>query len=106
MPEYSWYLTRFAGINNDGPVGSIVGPSADLGEGLTVQSVLEVLNSGNAFDFGYTPAENDSLRISRSVKNSYYQYMSFLYKNGQWSVGMNPPFKTMSEDVAKGNVFN
>ena len=105
LPEYTWQLARFAGINHDGPVGSIVGPSGDLGQGLTVQNILQVLNSGTGFDFAYSPADKDCLRIIRSVKDSGHQYMSFLYQNGAWSEGMNPPFTTKTEGIAEGGIF-
>jgi len=103
--EYIWRLTRFIGVDDDGPVGSIVGPSEDLGKGLTVPNVLRILNSGDGFDFAYTPVEKDALMISRAVKGAYRGYMSFIYIEGQWLEGMNPPFTTKTEELAKGNVF-
>ena len=106
MPDYKWYLTRFIEIDENGPMGSIVAPSRDMGEGLTLQTVLGILNGDHAFDFAYSPAEDDCLRITRSAKDSYYQYMSLLYKNGQWEEGMNPPFTAKLEEIAKGDVFN
>lgn len=86
-------------------MGSIVGPAADLGQGLTVHNVLQILNSGDAFDFTYSPEENDSLNISLSDRKEGYVYMSFLYKAGQWSPGMHSPFSTKTEEIASGNVF-
>ncbi|HWK03530.1 MAG TPA: hypothetical protein VNS58_07855 [Puia sp.] len=106
MPDYQWHLTRFIGTDENGPMGSIVAPSRDMGEGLTLQTVLEILNGGHAFDFAYSPAEKDSLRISRSAEGSYYEYMSLLYEEGQWREGMNPPFTTEMEEIASGQVFN
>jgi hypothetical protein len=105
IPEYTWHLTRFAGIDQDGPMGSIVAPSRELGEGFTVQNILQVLNSGTGFDFTYFPADKDCLQISRSAKDSGYEYMSFLYQNGAWSEGMNPPFTTKIEEISKGGIF-
>jgi hypothetical protein len=105
LPEYTWWLSRFTGPDDSGIMGSIVGPSSDLGEGLTVAAVIDVLHSGHGFDFPYFPAENDSLRISISGKDKGYRYMSFLYQKGNWTEGMNAPFTTRSEELAKGNVF-
>ena len=104
LPEYIWRLNRFIGSEDNGIMGSITAPSADMGEGLTIETVIRVLQSGNGFDFPYSPAENDCLAISRSVKSSY-AYMSFLYKDGKWEEGMNPPFTTKSEEIANGEVF-
>jgi hypothetical protein len=106
MPDYQWHLTRYIGTDENGPMGSIVAPSRDLGEGLTLRTVLGILNGGHAFDFAYSPVEKDSLRISRSANGSYYEYMSLLYEGGQWREGMNNVFTTMTEEVAKGQVFN
>lgn len=103
LPEYQWYLTRFIAIEDIGIMGSIVAPSRDLGKGLTLQNVLDVLNSGKGFDFEYSPSEQDCLRISRSAKNEY-AYMSFLYQDGQWIEGMHPTFTTKSEVISSGGI--
>lgn len=106
LPEYKWQLTRYAGKIENGPVGSIIGPSADLGEGLTEEAILEVLNSGEAFDFAYQPAEDDSLNVSYKPGNSqFYGYSSFIFKSGSWTTGMNPPFVSKLEWIARGDVF-
>lgn len=83
-----------------------MGPSADLGKGITIQNVLDVLNSGNGFDFDYSPEENDSFGISLSDRSSGYQYMSFLFKEKKWSIGQHSPFSTKTEEIAQGQVLN
>lgn len=105
MPDYQWHLTRYIGTDENGPMGSIIGPSRDLGEGLTLPAVLGILNGGHAFDFAYSPAEKDSLRINKSANGSYHGYMSLLYVDGQWKEGMNDVFKTETENIASGKVF-
>ena len=103
LPDYRWSLVRYAGTEDIGIMGSIVGPSADLGKGLTRQNVLDVLNNGNGFDFEYSPAEQDCLRIDYSTAREY-AYMSFLYENGQWIEGMHPPFTTKLEAISSGKI--
>ena len=103
LPEYQWSLVRFAGTEDIGIMGSIVGPSADLGKGLTSQNVLDVLNEGNGSDFEYSPFEQDCLRIDRRTPGEY-SYMSFLYEDGQWIEGMHPPFTTKLEAISSGKI--
>jgi hypothetical protein len=104
IAAYKWRLTRFRGLDDSGKMGSIIGPSQDLGHGLTAEAVLKVLNAGNCFDFDYSPEVNDSLQLSRSANKSDYAYMSFLYDGMQWVQGMNPPFTTISEELGKGGI--
>jgi len=106
MPDYQWHLTRYMGTDENGPMGSIIGPSRDLGQGLTLAAVLGILHGGEAFDVPYTPVEKDCLRISKSANGSYYGYMSLLFSNGQWEAGMNDVFRTKTENIASGQVFN
>ena len=106
MPEYKWQLKRFAGHFDRGVTGTITGPSADLGRGITLPNVLAVLNSGNGFDFDYSPEENDSFGISLSDNSSGYRYMSFLFREGKWAIGQHAPFNTKTEEIAKGAIFN
>lgn len=101
--EYTWRLTRYLGKDENGPVGSIVGPADDLGNGLTSERILSFLNGGKAFDFEYMPLEKDSIRFHRKAKDGYW-YMSFLYEDGQWVEGMNPVFTSVTEEIAKGKV--
>lgn len=101
--EYTWRLTRYLGHNEHGPVGSIVAPARDLGQGLTSERLLALLNEGKAFDFDYSPAERDSIRFHRAVKDGHW-YMSFLYQDGRWTEGMNPVFTSINEEIAKGTV--
>ena len=101
--EYTWRLTRYLGSDENGPVGSIVAPAHDLGQGLTSERILALLNEGEVFDFEYLPAEKDSIRIRRAAKDGYW-YMSFLYQDGRWIEGMNPAFTSVNEEIAKGIV--
>jgi hypothetical protein len=101
--EYTWRLTRYLGNDSNGPVGSIVAPSHDLGAGLTSERILACLNGGAAFDFDYLPLEKDSIRFHRKTRDGYW-YMSFLFENGMWVEGMNPYFTSIDEEIAKGKV--
>lgn len=101
--EYTWRLTRYLGKDSNGPVGSIVAPADDLGQGLTSDRLLALLNGGNAFDFDYSPMEKDSVRFVRNAKQGHW-YMSFLYQGGKWIEGMNPVFTSVNKEIARGTV--
>lgn len=101
--EYTWWLMRYLGNDENGPMGSIVAPAHDLGAGLTSERILAVLNEGKAFDFDYSPMEKDSIRFERAAKDGYW-YMSFVFEGRKWVEGMNPWFSSINEEIARGRV--
>ena len=60
-------------------MGTIIMPVGDLGQGVTMSSVLAFLNSNiNPFDFEYNPLENDSLDIRTGNEEGYFKV---IYEN-------------------------
>jgi hypothetical protein len=82
---YHWYLSEYKG-EMDNTYYLMEGiyelPVSDIGKGLTEEWVLLHLNFGNCFDFEYTPKEGDNLIIKST--NKFYEYLSFIYTNGEW----------------------
>ena len=71
--SYVWELTRFIRNYDSLSMGTIIMPVGDLGQGVTMSSVLAFLNSNiNPFDFEYNPLENDSLDIRTGNDCSKY----------------------------------
>lgn len=99
--EYLWSLHRYIGPSEDYMLGLYRFPSADIGEGLTAEWVLMNLNLRNCFDFEYTPAEKDCLRM-RSEK--FGQYLAFLYEGGEWKEGVHDPFLVDEHLLFHGDV--
>lgn len=63
---------RYVETVYSGEMGRVIMPSSDIGEGLTVEFVLEKLNSSNCFDFDYLPQERDCLKIRLKDRNDKY----------------------------------
>ncbi len=84
-------------------------PSHQLNDTLTNEIVLENLNQKdkNCFDFDYIPFEGDSLSIRFDYdekKSCLYGFLSFVYENNAWRVGMHDIFSTTTQLLQKGIV--
>jgi len=101
---YYWRLSRFIGYKKSTIVGKLVIPSADLGNNITTDLVLNILNGDHPFDFEYSSAENDTLNISISTIAVRHKYFSLIFKNGKWQVGGNPAYGSLTEDIASGTI--
>ena len=97
--EYVWELTRYISNYDSWIMGTIIMPVEDLGQGVTLFSVLASLNSNiNPFDFEYNPLEKDSLDIS----NGNMGYFKVIYEKGVWQEGENDGFSTKVKTINKG----
>jgi hypothetical protein len=101
---YIWQLTRWLGNKETNMMGSIIGPSDSLGDGLTIELVLEKLNTGNCFDFEYIPQENDQLQINYTNSENEYSYMSVKYNHREWKEGMNSKFTSITKKLNEGYI--
>lgn len=102
---YTWLLTSYVGYKESRVRGKILMPSEDLGKGLTLSRILEMLNSNlSYFDFDYHPKELDCLRIDNNLKHPFYQYFSVIYKNNLWQKGSNPAFVSLTKTIAQGRI--
>lgn len=98
--SYVWELTRFIRNYDSLSMGTIIMPVGDLGQGVTMSSVLAFLNSNiNPFDFEYNPLENDSLDIRTGNEEGYFKV---IYEKGVWQEGGNDPFSTKIKIINKG----
>lgn len=80
-------------------------PTTDLGNGISINAIILKLNTGNIFDFDYTPQERDSLHICFNAENrEEYKYFSLIYLDMLWQVGRNPAFRSIEKDIAKGKL--
>ncbi|MBX7227615.1 MAG: hypothetical protein K1X55_16390 [Chitinophagales bacterium] len=62
-----WILERYLGACESNIIGEVKG-STDVIDGLSIDDVIDQLNSRNCFDFDYVPIEKDSLCISNIEK--------------------------------------
>lgn len=99
---YMWVLSRLVGIKKERLIGRVMGPTKDLGNGITASVIAQLLNEGNCFDFDYTPSKDDTLCIS--IRSDGYQYFTLIFRDQQWQEGNNPNFISITEQIAKGNL--
>ncbi|CAL2092882.1 hypothetical protein [Tenacibaculum sp. 190524A05c] len=105
LDGYSWSLTKYKGQKNSLLLGKIVIPKNDLGNNITVENILSLLNSKvNSFDFDYTPNEKDCLDISIPDPIERIRYFKVKYINEKWVKGGNHPFRSINETIAEGKI--
>ena len=103
---YTWLLTSFIGYKKSKLIGKILMPSKDLGKGLTLHRILEMLNANlSYFDFDYHPKELDSFQIRNNLKHPFYEYFSVIYKDGFWQEGNNLAFVSLTKTIAEGKIL-
>lgn len=106
LPYYSWTLRRALTEKKRLIMGKIILPKEDLGEGITLATILAQLNTqSHNFDFSYEPQERDSLRISFDNKKGASNYFRIAYQQGQWIEGSAPSFGSSSEELATGHLL-
>jgi hypothetical protein len=76
-------------------------PSSDIGAELTAEWVLLNLNCANCFDFDYTPSEGDNLTMRGADR---WQYLSFIFTQGEWREDHYNCFSTISELICQGKI--
>ena len=90
--HYLWSLYRYIGGKESLTMGQMILPVESLGENLTSENLLNLLHSGNNFDFDYSPTEGDNLQIRKeyvyqsitgSQRADLYDFMSF-NRDSEW----------------------
>lgn len=104
LNEYEWMLFSFIEEITPIEMGRYIIPRNNIGNGLTVESVLLNLNTKNCFDFKYTPKEGDNLQIRLKKKREMISYLSFIYTNKEWIENHYDAFSTITEQVFKGKL--
>ncbi|PTX58396.1 hypothetical protein C8N46_11441 [Kordia periserrulae] len=98
---FKWTLSSFKEeVNKNGVMGMMVYPKTQINNELTIDSILEALNSNsNPFDFNYKPKEKDFIKIEEKYKfieiddhkrPAIMEYISFKFENGKWEFGRYP----------------
>lgn len=99
--DYTWTLSKYVGTLQSMMEGLMFEPSNKLGKDLDVNWVLQEINNRNCFDFEYTPTEGDCLHI-RTHKSC--NFLSYIFQEGKWEIGMHNTFYTETEDIHEGEV--
>lgn len=88
----------------------IMMPIGKFSEELTYNYIIEKLNTKNLFDFNYIPSEGDTLfirieyvyKVIKKKHGSLGIYMSFTFKNNEWTEHFHDPFCDITEEFKKG----
>ena len=100
--EYLWTLFKFYGDKEITEIGRYMIPSNDIGNGLNAEWIALNLNCEDCFDFDYTPEEGDNLKIHQNIISS--PYLSFVFKNDEWTIDDHDPFSTVVEQIKQGKI--
>lgn len=100
---YIWRLFRYLGEEEELMLGRYLFPSDDIGNGLNAEWIALNLNVENCFDFDYTPCEGDNLFITQNVELA--PYISFIFRNGEWTIEHYDPFTNRIEVIDEGKVL-
>ncbi len=101
IKSFSWSLSRE--IESLNIKGKIKFPANDLGQGVSKEKVLQLLNEGEPFDFSFTPQQHDVFHIGNGKEHPDYEYMSFKFQNGKWVAGGRA--FTKRESLGEGKIF-
>ena len=91
--HFIWSLYRYIGRKESLTLGQMILPVESLNKNLTSENLLNLLNSGNHFDFDYSASEGDNLQIRKkyvyqSIRGSHradlFDFMSFISRDGKW----------------------
>ncbi|WP_326982953.1 hypothetical protein VUJ46_22865 [Chryseobacterium sp. MYb264] len=101
---YIWHLWKHIGVDkSNSMIGQYIFPTEDIGNGLNAEWITLNLNCENCFDFEYTPTEGDNLYITQNVELSFY--ISFIFKNGEWTADHYSPFSDITELISTGKII-
>ncbi len=104
--EYVWELKT---LKKKIPARGITDfPDSDIGKGLKSEWVLLNLMSRNCFDFDYQPSNGDNLIIyNRQSRKSPFGkpvYLSFIYRNSEWTEDFYNEISELTKLKNKGKV--
>ena len=88
IQDLKWSLDRYIGSETSKMRIALKAMDLDLGNGITIDLMLEQMNSCNCFDFDYKPIEKDRLIISNCADNyNDHKYFGLLFRDGKWVKG-------------------
>lgn len=111
--HFIWTLYKYLGEKDSLMMGDMIMPVQSLNEEMTSNFLIEQLNSGNRFDFDYSPSEGDNLQVRKeyiykSIKGiprpDLYDYISFIHRNGKWQEDYYDVFSDKIRKFKKGTV--
>lgn len=98
---YTWTLNRYVGQITFCMEGLLNAPSTHLEAELTNELILTHLNTFSCFDFAYEPQEGDNL-VVRSNQPQRYDFLSFIFRTGKWTVDHYNPFHDQTDRILSG----
>lgn len=101
-PQFLWQLKRLKESKHQGLDGMVIMPQSQLSERLTAHYVETQLNQGHCFDFDYQPQPGDNLLVFTDTSASVY--MSYIFKNQQWTTDYYDPFYHKLSLIEKGKI--
>jgi hypothetical protein len=114
IQDLRWSLDRYIGSEASKIRIALKSMDLDLGNGITIDSMLEQMNSRNCFDFDYKPIEKDRLRISNCADNyNEHKYFGLLFRDGKWVKGdyytnklQHKGMTIISKKIGEGKIKN
>jgi hypothetical protein len=112
--DWYWTLHRFVGKIEDSWMEQIysVSPKNSLSDQINSESVLLRLRNSDCFDFNYEPLEGDNLNIIHEsfekVNNRKFHgidYLSFVYRGGEWTKDFYDPEQDELKFIKTGNIY-
>jgi hypothetical protein len=102
---YIWRLGNFIKHKqNQHDIGKMIEPKNYKGKVITINVLLEKLNSNTCFDFEYSPSENDYFSLQIPGDEDLDCYLNAVYKNNQWVEGRNSPFSGKAQKINQGTM--
>ncbi len=111
LQVFGWTLERYIGEEWIGADGLMYMPVDKLTDELTEDFFLEELNGNKCFDFEYIPGEGDNLifelrwtfnRRGHLKKNAIGGFISFIFKDQEWTADCYNCFYDKTEFVQEG----
>lgn len=99
--EFTWTLYRYIGYKETEILGSLRMPNETLGNLLSNDYVLENINNRHCFDFDYEPNEGDNLQIEQHEHAEFQDFLSFIFRNGEWQADS---YYTFTEKIRAFNL--
>ncbi|MCB9261716.1 MAG: hypothetical protein H6607_05015 [Flavobacteriales bacterium] len=107
--DLDWQLDRLLSVQPSDLRIALKPMTPDLGNGITSEAILTLLNSKECFDFDYIPEENDRLLMRNNHSKDYF---AIIFRENKWEIRdyytTRMPSKgvtVLSETIYKGYVL-
>lgn len=108
-----WKFYGYIGEKDSIMMGDMIMPVDQMDQDLTTNFLIKQLNSGNSFDFDYSPAQVDNLEIRKEYiykkekgqpRRDLYNFISFIYRNRKWKDDVYNVFSDKIKRLNKGKI--